>query len=208
LDNKPRASVPSVNGSANDTRNSFCLRLPDRRDRTNCAWRTGWALDLPRSAEEAIGLGVSSGQSGGTRLALQERRTHAAHATREWEAAPLPHAHEHDRYGLYREALRRRVCAICLDGADDGRCALEPGTSCPVEEHAVTLVDLLLEMRLRHDTRFAAAVESRICASCPRSERDGRCRSRDDGRCALAVFLPLIVEAIDEVEHTARDTTT
>jgi hypothetical protein len=117
----------------------------------------------------------------------------------------LPHAHEDDRYRPYREALRRRVCAVCLDGADDGRCGLEPGVRCPVEEHAATLVDLLLELRARHDTRFSAAVESRICASCPRRDGSSTCRSGDEGRCALSVYLPLIVEAIDEVDNPRRD---
>lgn len=106
-------------------------------------------------------------------------------------------------YQAYREALRRRVCAICLDGADDGRCGLAPDEPCPVEEHLVALVDLLVGMRNRRDTQCAAAVEAQICSRCTRREPSGRCARRDDGRCALAVFLPLIVEAIGEVEATS-----
>jgi hypothetical protein len=117
----------------------------------------------------------------------------------------LSHAHGEDRYAVYREALRRRVCAICLDGADDGGCGLGTPMRCPVDEHLVTLVDLIQELRARGDHRYAAAVELRVCARCPQREASGRCASRDDGRCALSVFLPLVVEAIDEAEHGPRD---
>jgi hypothetical protein len=117
----------------------------------------------------------------------------------------VSHAHGEDRYAAHRDALRRRVCAVCLDGAENGSCGLPEGPRCPVEEHLSTLVDLVIELRSRQDSRFAAAVESQICWRCPRREASGRCGSRDDGRCALAVFLPLIVEAIDEVEHGPRD---
>ena len=112
----------------------------------------------------------------------------------------MSHAHAEDGYRAYREALRRRVCAICLDGADDGHCGLESARRCPVDERLVELVDLLVEMRGRHDTRHAAAVEARICSRCTQREASGRCGMREDGQCALAVFLPLIVEAIDELE--------
>lgn len=117
----------------------------------------------------------------------------------------MSHAHGEDHYAPYREALRRRVCAVCLDGGEDDRCGLGPGPRCPIEERLGTLVDLLLRMRARHDTRVAAAVESQVCTSCSQREASGRCSSRDDGRCALSVFLPLIVEAIDEVERGHRE---
>jgi hypothetical protein len=117
----------------------------------------------------------------------------------------LPHAHGEDRYAAYRDALRRRVCAVCLDGAENGSCGLGEGPRCPVEEHLATLVDLVIELRARRDTRFTAAVVSRMCSRCPRIEASGSCSSRDDGRCALSVFLPLILEALDEVEHGPRD---
>ncbi len=93
------------------------------------------------------------------------------------------------------------MCAVCLDGADDGRCGLPEHQSCPVDVLLRPLVDTLLELRSQHDSRYARAVETRVCSLC--SQRDassGRCRLREDGRCALSVYLPLIVEAVDEAE--------
>ena len=104
-----------------------------------------------------------------------------------------------DRYQAYREAIRRRVCAVCLDGRDDGTCGLPDPTACAIDEHLPRLVDAILDVRTRRDDAYAAAVEARVCAHC--SERDGLglCRLRRDGRCTVSVYLPLIVEAVDEV---------
>jgi len=105
-----------------------------------------------------------------------------------------------DTYRDYREALRRRVCAVCLDSKDDGACGLASPADCAVEQHLPRIVEAVLDVRARRDDAYAAAIEARVCSHC--SERDGLglCQLRRDGRCALAVYLPLIVEAIEEVE--------
>jgi hypothetical protein len=113
----------------------------------------------------------------------------------------LPDARSDQRYQAYREAIRRRVCAICLDGADDGACALAGPPACAIEEHLPRLVDAILDVRSRRDDAYAAAVEARVCAHCTQRDDLGLCRLRRDGRCTLSVYLPLVVEAIDEVER-------
>ncbi len=101
----------------------------------------------------------------------------------------------------YREAIRRRVCAVCLDGADDGTCALAGPPACAIEEHLGRIVDAILDVRSRHDDAYAAAVEARVCTHCAQRDDLGLCRLRRDGRCTVSVYLPLVVEAIDEVER-------
>jgi hypothetical protein len=113
----------------------------------------------------------------------------------------LPDARSDQRYQAYREAIRRRVCAICLDGADDGACALAGPPACAIEEHLPRLVDAILDVRSRRDDAYAAAVEARVCTHCTQRDDLGLCRLRRDGRCTLSVYLPLVVEAIDEVER-------
>ena len=105
------------------------------------------------------------------------------------------------RYQAYREAIRRRVCAICLDGADDGTCALAGPPACAIDEHLGRIVDAILDVRSRHDDAYAAAVEARVCIHCTHRDEIGLCRLRRDGRCTVSVYLPLVVEAIDEVER-------
>ena len=106
-----------------------------------------------------------------------------------------------DGYEPYREAIRRRVCAICLDGADDGACGLVSPPSCAIDEHLPRLVDAILDVRSRHDDAYAAAVEARVCSHCTHRDDLGLCRLRRDGRCTVSVYLPLVVEAIEEVER-------
>lgn len=105
-----------------------------------------------------------------------------------------------DTYRDYREALRRRVCAVCLDGKDDGACGLTAGATCAVEQHLPRIVEAVLDVRTRRDDAYAAAIEARVCSHCSDRDAFGLCQLRRDGRCALAVYVPLIVEAIEEVE--------
>jgi len=109
----------------------------------------------------------------------------------------MPDTGGDDRYQPYRDAIRRRVCAICLDGADDGSCTLETG--CAVDELLPRLVDAILDVRARRDDAYGGAVEARVCAHCTHRDERGLCHLRRDGRCAVSVYLPLVVEAVEEV---------
>jgi hypothetical protein len=112
----------------------------------------------------------------------------------------MPLAGLEDPYRAYREAIRRRVCAVCLDGTDDAGCGLVSPQRCPLDELLPRLVDAIRDVELRHHVAFAAAVEARVCAHCTLRDAFGLCRPRRDGRCAVAVYLPLVVEAVLEVD--------
>jgi hypothetical protein len=109
-----------------------------------------------------------------------------------------------DRYQVYRDAIRRRVCVICLDGKDDGSCGLAGPPGCAIDEHLQRLVEAILDVRTRQDDAYAAAVEARVCSHCSHRDGLGLCRLRRDGRCSVSVYLPLIVEAIEDVEKRAE----
>jgi hypothetical protein len=115
----------------------------------------------------------------------------------------MPEARAADPYSAYREAVRRRVCAVCLDGNDEAGCGLSGPARCPLDELLPRLVDAIRDVRARHDDAFAAAVEARVCGHCQHRDAFGLCRLRRDGRCAALLYLPLVVEAIDEVETAA-----
>jgi hypothetical protein len=106
-----------------------------------------------------------------------------------------------DEYRAYRDAIRRRVCAICLDGADDGRCGLPDPRACAIDEHLPRLVDAILDVGKQRGDAYAAAVEARVCSHCSHRDALGLCHLRRDGRCTVSVYLPLVVEAIEEVER-------
>ena len=46
---------------------------------------------------------------------------------------------------------------------------------------------------------YVAAVQSDICTTCTEQDAEGHCRLRQKGDCALTVYMPLVVEAIEEV---------
>ena len=114
--------------------------------------------------------------------------------------AEMPLAGREDPYHAYREAIRRRVCAVCLDGNDDAGCGLVAPQTCPLDELLPRLVDAIRDVELRHQDGFATAVEARVCGHCTHRDAFGLCRPRRDGRCAVAVYLPLVVEAVLEVD--------
>jgi hypothetical protein len=102
------------------------------------------------------------------------------------------------RYRAYLEAIQRRVCRVCLDQADDGTCGLMHRT-CAVERHLPALVDAVCAVRSDRMDEYVAAIEAQVCTPCPEHGPGGECRLRDSAKCSLYSFLPLVVEAVEEV---------
>lgn len=98
----------------------------------------------------------------------------------------------------YLEAIRRRVCAVCLDGRDDGSCGLT-GRVCAVESHLPQLVEALSSVESAHIEDYEAAMRARVCSSCRHQDPAGVCRLRDKGDCALDAYLMLVLDAVEEV---------
>jgi hypothetical protein len=118
---------------------------------------------------------------------------------------PVSTAQQGDaRYKAYRDAIQKRVCAVCLDGADDGSCGLEGEGLCAIDQHLPRVVEVVTDVAERREGGYAGAVETRICTNCPHRDALGRCHLRRDGQCALLLYLPLVVEAIQEVETRHR----
>lgn len=108
-----------------------------------------------------------------------------------------------ETYEAYWSAIRRRVCSLCLDQGNDGSCRREGG-ACPIEVHLPRLVETLLAVRSNRMDEYVAAVEAEICSRCSegaRREKD-RCAARERGNCALATYLPLVLDAVEEVRST------
>jgi len=105
-----------------------------------------------------------------------------------------------DKYRSYRDAIRRRVCSVCLDGAEDGACRLAGERICAIDQNLPQLVEAIRDVRVGREDGYASAVEARVCRHCPRQDPREGCSLRHDGSCALAVYLPLVVEAIEAVD--------
>jgi hypothetical protein len=98
----------------------------------------------------------------------------------------------------YWNAIRTHVCAVCLDQANDGSCGLG-GRTCAIERHLPRLVEVLGAVKSTRMDEYVEAVEREICSRCQEQDDRGRCGLRDEGTCALYAYLPLVLEAMEEV---------
>lgn len=108
--------------------------------------------------------------------------------------SPMPAAFER----ALREALRERVCAVCLDQHDDGSCGLSRRL-CAIEAHLPRLAEALSRVQSTRMDEYEAALRAEICSSCPEQGADERCALRDEAQCALYTYLPLVLDAIESV---------
>jgi hypothetical protein len=102
------------------------------------------------------------------------------------------------REPAYREAIRERVCNVCLDQKDDGSCGLTRRV-CAIERHLPRLAETLSAIQSTRMDEYEAAVRAQVCGSCPEQDPGGRCALRADVECALFAYLPLVLEAIEVV---------
>ena len=104
-------------------------------------------------------------------------------------------------YEAYRDAIQRRVCRVCLDQRDDGRCGLSSRV-CVLEAHLPRIVEAILPIESDRMDDYVEAIRAQVCEPCPHQDADGHCELRGDGECALDAYLPLVVDAIEEVRGT------
>ncbi len=98
----------------------------------------------------------------------------------------------------YMDAIRRRVCGVCLDGRDDRSCGLT-GRTCAVEDHLPSLVRALSSVQSPRLDDYAAAIREQVCSTCRCQDQRGRCELRYHGDCALDAYLSLVLDAVEEV---------
>jgi len=110
-----------------------------------------------------------------------------------------------DDYSRYWDAIQRRACAVCLDAADDGTFGLPRGRTCALPAQLPTIVTAILGVKSERMDDYVAAIEAAVCARCAQQDAHGRCGLRDEGECGLYTYLPLVVDAIEEVKASARE---
>jgi hypothetical protein len=116
----------------------------------------------------------------------------------------MPEFPRTERHQAYMAAIRRRVCSVCLDQREDGTCRLG-GRVCAIEGHLPRLVDAILAVHSTRMDEYVDAVRAQVCHSCRGQVPAGECALRDKGECALWTYLPLIVDAIEEVHQAPSE---
>ena len=105
-----------------------------------------------------------------------------------------------ERYQAYWDAIQRRACAVCLDAASDGTCGLPAGRTCALPTQLPAIVDAILVVHSDLMDDYVAAIEVAVCGHCAEQDAEGHCDRRDRAECGLYTYLPLVVDAIEEVK--------
>lgn len=104
------------------------------------------------------------------------------------------------RMPAYREAVDRRIHAICLDRNLDPCARAHPATSCRVARFLPQLIEIVSEIHSTHLSDYEEAITQRICVLCGNQDDAGRCPVRDRAECCLYRYLPLVLDTIEEVQ--------
>jgi len=112
----------------------------------------------------------------------------------------MPETNRERRQQAYREAIRLKVCSVCLDSRDDLSCSLG-GRVCAIEGHLSQLVEALSGIDSSRIDPYEEAVRALVCSDCEQQDEQGQCRLRNKGDCALESFLPFVVDAVEDVNQ-------
>lgn len=102
-----------------------------------------------------------------------------------------------NRYELFRDAIRRRVCSSCLDQRDDGTCGLSHRT-CAIEAHLPGIVEAIAGVDSDRMDDYITAIEAQVCSECENGP-GLVCSLRKHGDCALDTYLYLVVDAVEDI---------
>lgn len=109
-----------------------------------------------------------------------------------------------DRY-LYEEALMRHVCSKCIDFGEDSVCHSQDPEGCAAFRFLPELVAIAERLHEYKIEPYVEAVRRDICMQCRGKTPDGKCPLRDTLDCGLDRYLPLILEAIEEVKAEQQE---
>ena len=101
----------------------------------------------------------------------------------------------------YEQAIRRHVCEECIDFAQDGSCVTHDSQGCAVFRYLPELVQIALGIHERKIDPYAKAVQKRLCSQCENSKGSENCELRENIDCGLNRYLPLVLDAIEEVNR-------
>ena len=103
----------------------------------------------------------------------------------------------------YRDAIGKRVHAICWDRNLNPDSTVETEAACRIERFLPQLVQLAKAVGPNDLGAFEAVFEETICSQCGHRDALGTCSIQEDAECCLYRYLPLVYEAIHSVQARA-----
>jgi hypothetical protein len=101
----------------------------------------------------------------------------------------------------YWRAVRKEVCAKCVDGDGWGNCRLTDAEACGLKVHFRRIVETVLSVESDDMAPYVDALRKNVCSDCKHQSPDGTCTFRTNIDCGLDRYFPLVVEAIEQL-HT------
>ncbi len=107
-------------------------------------------------------------------------------------------------YQEYLEAVRSRVCLVCIDGIFDGKgqfvsCGLPADRTCPIEVYLPEVIEVVQAIESPRMEHYVEVLREKVCNECLQAEEDV-CELRLKADCALDRYFMLVAGAIEEVE--------
>lgn len=97
------------------------------------------------------------------------------------------------------EAVRMKVCRMCVDGDGRGHCSLPRSEECVLKLMVPEILGLLAADGPRWRKNSVKDMHTRICGRCRHHRDDGRCHEERRGECTLDRFLPVLVEMVQSM---------
>lgn len=104
----------------------------------------------------------------------------------------------------YWEALQAKVCHTCHEADIHGGCQITGGPKCAIKTHLRKILDVVNSVYSPSIEPYEEALREKVCAECTSQSADGNCSLRQESRCALDRYFPLIVQVIEETQLRRR----
>lgn len=104
----------------------------------------------------------------------------------------------HAEYSRCLEAIRLKVCPVCIGQAGDGTCDVSFQETCAIERFLPEIVETAMTVNSEKVDDYIAALRASVCRAC-RPNGELECSARSTADCALDRYFVLIIEAIEEI---------
>ncbi|HEX3743498.1 MAG TPA: hypothetical protein VHW09_06200 [Bryobacteraceae bacterium] len=94
--------------------------------------------------------------------------------------------------------VRNKICGVCTERTVEGDCGLEEPSNCALFRLFPQVAQAIQSVKSDDIQQYLDAIRSSVCAVCTDQAKDGSCETRQQVRCALDAYLPLVVDAIEE----------
>lgn len=108
---------------------------------------------------------------------------------------------------LYKNKVREKIQAVCIDNFSAGQCSCPEVHFCTINRYLPQIIELTKEVHGKVILPYFQALEKKICPLCEWQDEKGNCPFRESAECCLYRYLPLVVDAIEEVNKETRAST-